>query len=67
MPFHPLGCGAFAILALRLSEKDQIAFLHNMQALFLESKEIARKKFTPHKYRLGKTVTSGSDSKDREG
>lgn len=34
-----------------LSENDQIAFLHNMQALYLESKEIARDKFTPHKYR----------------
>ena len=34
-----------------LSETDQIAFLHNMQALFLESKEIARNKFTPNKYR----------------
>ena len=36
-----------------LSETDQIAFLHNMQALFLESKKIARDKFTPHKYRAG--------------
>ena len=34
-----------------LSETDQLAFLHNMQALFLESKEIARAKFTPNKYR----------------
>lgn len=34
-----------------LSETDQLAFLHNMQALFLESKEIAREKFTPNKYR----------------
>jgi transcriptional regulator with XRE-family HTH domain len=34
-----------------LSETDQLAFLHNMQALFLESKEMARKKFTPNKYR----------------
>ena len=34
-----------------LSETDQLAFLHSMQALFLESKEIAKKKFTPNKYR----------------
>jgi transcriptional regulator with XRE-family HTH domain len=34
-----------------LSETDQIAFLHDMQALFLKSKEIAREKFTPNKYR----------------
>jgi transcriptional regulator with XRE-family HTH domain len=34
-----------------LSEADQIAFLRDMQALFLESKQIAREKFTPHKYR----------------
>jgi len=36
-----------------LSEKDQIAFLHDIQALFLESKKIARNKFTPNKYRAG--------------
>lgn len=34
-----------------LSETDQLAFLHDMQALFLESKKIAREKFTPKKYR----------------
>jgi len=34
-----------------LSETDQLAFLHNMQALFLESKQIAKEKFTPNKYR----------------
>ena len=34
-----------------LSETDQLAFLHSMQAMFLESKEIARQKFTPKKYR----------------
>jgi transcriptional regulator with XRE-family HTH domain len=34
-----------------LSEADQLAFLHSMQAMFLESKEIARQKFTPKKYR----------------
>ena len=45
-----------------LSETDQIAFLHNMQALFLESKEIARAKFTPKKYRKdGKSQKSGGE------
>ena len=34
-----------------LSEADQIAFLHEMQGLFLESKKIARDKFTPKKYK----------------
>jgi len=34
-----------------LSETDQIAFLHDMQRLFLDSKEKAREKFTPKKYR----------------
>ena len=34
-----------------LSETDQIAFLHKMQALFLESKEIAGERFTPNKYK----------------
>ncbi|MCL2843480.1 MAG: helix-turn-helix domain-containing protein [Oscillospiraceae bacterium] len=34
-----------------LSETDQIAFLHDMQRLFLDSKDKARKKFTPKKYR----------------
>ena len=34
-----------------LSDSDQRAFLHSMQDLYLESKEIARDKFTPHKYR----------------
>ena len=34
-----------------LSEQDQIAFLHEMQAIFLDSKERARAKFTPIKYR----------------
>ena len=33
-----------------LSEKDQLAFQLDMQALFFESKEIARKKYTPKKY-----------------
>ena len=34
-----------------LSDKDQLAFQLEMQQLFFESKEIARKKFTPKKYR----------------
>lgn len=34
-----------------LSDNDQRAFLHNMQDLYLESKVIAREKFTPNKYR----------------
>ena len=34
-----------------LSEADQIAFLHDMQRLFLDSKDKAREKFTPKKYR----------------
>ena len=29
-----------------LSEKDEIAFLHDMQAIFLESKQIARRKYS---------------------
>ena len=34
-----------------LSEKDQLAFQLEMQQLFFESKEMARAKFTPKKYR----------------
>ena len=34
-----------------LSERDQIAFLADMQRLFLDSKEKAREKYTPKKYR----------------
>jgi len=34
-----------------LSEEDQIAFLHEMQGLFLDSKKRAREKFTPLKFR----------------
>jgi transcriptional regulator with XRE-family HTH domain len=34
-----------------LSEADQIAFLRDMQSLFLESKQLAKEKFTPKKYR----------------
>ena len=46
-----LGAAAALFAGGELSETDQLAFLHNMQALFLESKEIAREKFTPNKYR----------------
>ena len=42
-----------------LSETDQLAFLHNMQALFLESKEIARDKFTPNRYKKEKSNPQG--------
>lgn len=38
-----------------LSEADQIAFLHDMQRLFLDSKEKAREKFTPKKHRKTST------------
>lgn len=34
-----------------LSERDEIAFLTEMQKIFLDSKETARAKFTPRKYR----------------
>ena len=32
-----------------LSETDKLAFLHEIQALFLESKQIAKGKFSPNK------------------
>jgi hypothetical protein len=50
-----------------LSETDQLAFLHNMQALFLESKEIARQKFTPNKYRSDEADDSMQGTKGSEG
>jgi len=34
-----------------LSEKDQLAFQLEMQEIFFESKNMARKKYTPKKYR----------------
>ena len=34
-----------------LSEDDQLAFVHEIQQIYLDSKEIARNKFTPKKYR----------------
>lgn len=34
-----------------LSERDEIAFLTEMQKIFLDSKQTARAKFTPKKYR----------------
>ena len=40
-----------------LSESDQIGFLRDMHTLFLESKEMARKKYTPKKYRKQPAVT----------
>jgi transcriptional regulator with XRE-family HTH domain len=42
-----------------LSDNDQKAFLHTMQDLYLESKAIAREKFTPKKYR---SEPAGSDN-----
>ena len=48
---HILEQAAALFAGGELSESDQLAFLHNMQALFLESKDVARKKFTPKKYR----------------
>ena len=37
-----------------LSEDDEIAFLREMQRLYLDSKERAREKFTPKKYKTQK-------------
>lgn len=34
-----------------LSEDDQLAFVHEIQHLYLDSKERAREKFTPKKYK----------------
>ena len=34
-----------------LSDEDRLAFLTDLQEIFLESKKIARNKFTPKKYR----------------
>jgi transcriptional regulator with XRE-family HTH domain len=51
-----------------LSETDQLAFLHNMQALFLESKEIARNKFTPNKYKKAEAdVLSQANDNTKDG
>lgn len=36
-----------------LSDDDRLAFLTELQEIFLESKKIARKKFTPKKYQKG--------------
>jgi len=37
-----------------LSEEDQIAFVQEIQGLFFDSKQKAREKFTPKKYRIWK-------------
>jgi len=37
-----------------VSEEDKLAFMHEIQALYLESKEIAKEKFTPRKYKDSK-------------
>ena len=34
-----------------LSDDDKVAFLTEMQMIFLDSKNVAREKFTPKKYR----------------
>jgi len=34
-----------------LSEDDRLAFVHEIQQIYFDSKEKAREKFTPHKYR----------------
>ena len=44
-----------------LSDNDQRAFLLDMQELYLKSKEIAREKFTPKKY---KRKSTGSDKNE---
>jgi transcriptional regulator with XRE-family HTH domain len=44
-----------------LSDNDQRAFLHNMQDLYLESKAIARDKFTPHKYKKDSTEQNNNE------
>ena len=35
----------------KLSDDDKLAFLHEMQAIYFDSKERARKKFAPKKFR----------------
>jgi hypothetical protein len=35
-----------------LSEEDQIAFVHEIQGLFLDSKQRAKEKFTPKRFRI---------------
>jgi transcriptional regulator with XRE-family HTH domain len=44
-----------------LSDNDQRAFLHNMQDLYLESKALAREKYTPHKYRKDSTEQNNNE------
>jgi transcriptional regulator with XRE-family HTH domain len=40
-----------------LSEEDKLAFLHEMQQIYFDSKERAKKKFTPKKFRKTGGVT----------
>jgi transcriptional regulator with XRE-family HTH domain len=35
-----------------LSDKDKLAFMNTMQEIFLKSKEVARAKYTPKRYRV---------------
>ena len=44
-----------------LSDEDKLAFLHEIQALYFDSKERA-KKFTPHRYRKQQQDDDGADS-----
>jgi len=46
-----------------LSENDQLAFIHTMQELYLQSKSIAREKFTPNKFRTDNTGASSKGGK----
>ena len=64
---HILEQAAALFAGGELSEKDQIAFLHNMQALFLESKEMAKEKFTPNKFRMSGVVASSHERQNTEG
>jgi len=47
-----------------LSDSDQRAFLHTMQDLYLESKAVAREKFTPNKYRNDGIEASSKGGKE---
>ena len=45
-----------------LSERDQVAFLTEMQEIFLESKQDAREQYTPKKYRKNKRDAQGGNA-----
>ena len=46
-----LGQAAAVFAGGELSDEDRLAFMTEIQQLYLESKDIAAKKFTPKKYR----------------